>query len=235
MPDDNDVSDDTAAAGPAPTAGGGAVPASLRIDYGRASLDEADVRPDPVEQFGLWFDEARASGVAEPNAMTLATVAPDGTPSARVVLLKSFDARGFTFHTNYDSRKGRELATNPRAALCFFWQPLERQLRIEGTVERVTTEESEAYFRTRPVAAQIGAWVSQQSSPIASRAELERLQAELTQRFAAGPVPRPEHWGGMRVVPQAVEFWQGRPSRVHDRILYTRQPDGTWRRQRLSP
>jgi pyridoxamine 5'-phosphate oxidase len=211
------------------------VPGELRIDYGRASLDESDVRPDPIGQFGVWFDEARAANVPEPNAMTLATVGADGTPSARVVLLKSFDARGFTFHTNYQSRKGEELAGNPRAALCFFWQPLERQVRVEGVVERTSPEESEAYFRTRPVDAQIGAWVSQQSKPIASRAELQSLLQQLKQRFGDGPVPRPEHWGGLRVVPNAIEFWQGRPSRLHDRIVYTRQSDGTWTRQRLSP
>jgi pyridoxamine 5'-phosphate oxidase len=213
----------------------GTVPASLRIDYGRAALDESDVRADPVEQFAAWFQEAQAAAVPEPNAMTLATVAADGSPSARIVLLKGFDARGFTFHTNYDSRKGREIAASPRVALCFFWQPLERQVRIEGVAERTTPEESEAYFRTRPPAAQVGAWVSQQSAPVVSRAELERLNAELTQKFAGGPVPRPPHWGGMRVVPYAVEFWQGRPSRLHDRILYTRQSDGAWTRSRLSP
>lgn len=214
---------------------GRVIPHDLRIDYSRASLDEGDVRSHPMEQFDAWFQEANRSGVAEPNAMTLATAGLDGAPSARIVLLKAFDDRGFTFHTNYNSRKGRELAANPRAALCFHWQPLERQVRIEGTVERASPEESEAYFRTRPVAAQIGAWVSQQSAPIASRAELEKLNAELTQRFAGGVVPRPEHWGGLRVVPHAIEFWQGRPSRLHDRILYTRQPDGSWTRQRLAP
>jgi pyridoxamine 5'-phosphate oxidase len=211
------------------------VPADLRVDYARGALDERDVLADPVRQFARWFDEARAANVPEPNAMTLATAAPGGAPSARVVLLKLFDDRGFTFHTNYASRKARELAVNPRAALCIHWQPLERQVRIEGTVERVSAEESKAYFRSRPVAAQIGAWVSQQSTPIASREELEKLNRELTQRFANGPVPRPEHWGGLRVVPHAIEFWQGRPSRLHDRILYTRQPDGSWTRQRLAP
>ncbi len=187
------------------------IPQDLRVDYGRGRLDEADVAPDPFRQFGRWFDEARAAQIAEPNAMTLATADPSGAPSARVVLLKSFDERGFTFHTNYDSRKGRELAANPRAALCFYWQPLERQVRIEGTVERATREESEAYFRTRPPAAQVGAWVSQQSRPIASRAELERLQQELEQRFAGGPVPRPEHWGGLRVVPHGDRVLAGPP------------------------
>lgn len=218
-----------------PRANTGVVPPELRVDYGRAALDEADMRSDPLEQFGVWFAQARAAGVAEANAMTLATVGADGSPSARIVLLKEFDARGFTFHTNYDSRKGRELEANPRAALCFHWQPLERQVRIEGFVERASRAESEAYFRTRPVAAQIGAWVSHQSTPIASRAELEKLQHELTKRFSDGPVPLPPYWGGLRVVPHAIEFWQGRPSRLHDRILYIRQADGAWMRQRLSP
>jgi pyridoxamine 5'-phosphate oxidase len=211
------------------------VPSDLRVDYGRASLDEADVRPDPIEQFGAWFDAARAANVPEPNAMSLATVDAGGRPSARIVLLKDFDPRGFTFHTNYHSRKGRELKANPRAALCFFWQPLERQVRVEGTVERIDVADSEAYFRSRPRLAQIGAWVSQQSAPIASRADLERLNDQLTKQFEGGDVPRPEHWGGFRLMPDAVEFWQGRPSRLHDRILYTREADGTWTRRRLSP
>jgi pyridoxamine 5'-phosphate oxidase len=210
-------------------------PQDLRIDYGRGTLDDSDVRADAIEQFTDWFEAARAAGVAEPNAMTLATVDPSGSPSSRIVLLKGFDALGFTFHTNYLSRKGRELTANPRAALCFHWQLLERQVRIEGTAEKATREESETYFRTRPVEAQIGAWVSQQSQPIASRSELERLQAELTQRFSGAPVPLPEHWGGYRVIPRTIEFWQGRPSRLHDRILYSRSPNGVWQRQRLSP
>jgi pyridoxamine 5'-phosphate oxidase len=212
----------------------GTVPADLRVDYGRGRLDEADVLADPVQQFGRWFDEARAANVPEPNAMTLATVDASGAPSARVVLLKSFDARGFSFYTNYDSRKGRELAGNPRAALCFFWQPLERQVRVEGAVERVGREESEAYFQSRPRQAQIGAWVSQQSSPITSRAELERIEAELQRRFADGAVPLPDYWGGYRLAPTAIEFWQGRASRLHDRLLYTRT-DGGWALRRLSP
>jgi pyridoxamine 5'-phosphate oxidase len=218
-----------------PDAAMASVPSELRAEYARGTLDEADVSSDPLVTFARWFDDACAAKVPEPNSMTLATAGADGAPSARIVLLKGFDDRGFTFYTNYDSRKGRELAANPRAALCIHWQPLERQVRIEGTVERVSAEESEAYFRTRPVEAQIGAWVSQQSTPIASRQELERLNRELTERFAGAPVPRPEHWGGLRVVPHAIEFWQGRPSRLHDRILYTRQPDGSWRLQRLAP
>ena len=211
------------------------VPQDLRIDYGRGQLAEADAAADPVAQFGRWFADARAANVPEPNAMTVATADASGAPSARVVLLKGFDERGFAFFTNYDSRKGRELAANPRAALCFYWQPLERQVRIEGTVERVSRAESEAYFRTRPASAQVGAWASRQSSVIRSREELEQHERELAARFAGGPVPLPDFWGGFRVVPAAVEFWQGRPSRLHDRILYTRAGDGTWARQRLSP
>ena len=211
------------------------VPSDLRIDYGRGRLDEADVAADAVEQFGRWFADARAAKVPEPNAMTLATADAGGAPSARIVLLKSFDARGFTFYTNYESRKGRELAANPRAALCCFWQPLERQVRIEGTVEKVGRAESEAYFCSRPRQAQIGAWVSQQGAPLTSRAELERLEAELQARFGEGPIPLPEYWGGFRVVPTAIEFWQGRPSRLHDRLIYTVAEAGRWDVRRLSP
>jgi pyridoxamine 5'-phosphate oxidase len=213
----------------------GVIPEGLRVDYGRGRLDEADALPDPVEQFGKWFNEARAAGIPEANAMTLATAEPSGAPSARVVLLKAFDARGFAFYTNYDSRKARDLSANPRAALCFFWQPLERQVRVEGTVEKVGRAESEEYFRGRPRQAQIGAWVSQQSAPITSRAELERIEAELQARFGERPVPLPENWGGYRVVPDSIEFWQGRPSRLHDRLLYTRSPDSGWTLRRLSP
>jgi pyridoxamine 5'-phosphate oxidase len=214
---------------------GGAVAPDLRVDYGRGRLDEAEVSRDPIEQFAQWFGDAQTAGVPEANAMTLATADPSGAPAARVVLLKSFDWQGFSFYTNYDSRKGRDLAANPRAALCLFWQPLERQVRIEGSVERVGREESERYFHARPRQAQIGAWVSQQSRPITSRAELERLEAELQKRFGDGPVPLPEYWGGFRVVPHAIEFWQGRPSRLHDRLLYTRSDSGAWTIQRLSP
>lgn len=208
------------------------VPQDLRIDYGRDSLDIKDLAADPIQQFAVWFAQAQAN-VTEPNAMTLATADASGTPSARIVLLKGFDERGFCFFTNYESRKGRELDANPQAALCIYWQPLERQVRVEGSVERVSREESEAYFRTRPVSAQVGAWASKQSSVIPSRQELEQRDAELTRQFGEH-VPLPDFWGGYRVVPKAVEFWQGRPSRLHDRFRYTREGNA-WKIGRLSP
>jgi pyridoxamine 5'-phosphate oxidase len=168
--------------------------------------------------------------------MSVATADPEtGGPSVRVCLLKGFDERGFVFYTNYQSRKGRELAANPRAALCFYWQPLERQVRIEGRVEKVTREESEAYFHSRPVGAQIGAWVSHQSETLASREELDTREQELLKKFAGGPVPLPPSWGGYRVIPAKIEFWQGRPSRLHDRIEYVRTAVGGWQIRRLSP
>lgn len=210
------------------------VPQDLRIDYAKGELIESAAATDPITQFARWFDAARDAGLAEINAMTLATADAGGLPSARIVLLKGFDTAGFVFFTNYDSRKGRDLAANPRAALVFYWQPFERQVRIEGTVEKVSREESDLYFRTRPRGAQIGAWVSAQSEPIPDRQALEARTVEMEQRFTDQDVPLPDHWGGYRVVPQVVEFWQGRPSRLHDRLRYTRQ--GTaWLRQRLSP
>ena len=208
--------------------------ASLRRSYARASLGEGDVAADPIAQFLAWFDDARAAELREPNAMTLATATPDGAPSARIVLLKGVDERGFVFYTDYRSRKGDELAANPRAALVFHWAELERQVRVTGTVARVSREESEAYYRTRPVGSRIGAWASHQSRPIAGRAELEAREAELARRYADGDVPLPPHWGGYRVAPETVEFWQGRPSRLHDRLRYVRE-DGGWRVERLSP
>jgi pyridoxamine 5'-phosphate oxidase len=208
--------------------------ASLRLAYARATLGNGDVLADPIEQFRAWFEEARAAQLREPNAMTLATAAPDGAPSARIVLLKGIDARGFAFYTDYRSRKAAELEANPRAALVFHWMELERQVRVTGRVGRVTAAESEAYFATRPVGSRIGAWASHQSQVIASRAELERRESEVAARFAEGDVPLPPHWGGYRVVPESVELWQGRPSRLHDRLQYVRDGDG-WRIARLSP
>jgi pyridoxamine 5'-phosphate oxidase len=207
----------------------------MRKEYDVGSLSETDVDADPLRQFEKWFGQALAANLPDPNAMALATATPDGQPSARMVLLKTFDAAGFTFFTNYDSRKGRELTANPRAALLFFWPELHRQVRIEGTVERVSGAESDAYFRSRPLGSRLGALASSQSVVIASRQVLEERVRELAQRFPDGDVPRPPHWGGYRVCPVTIEFWQGRPDRLHDRLRYQRvQPDG-WRLERLSP
>ena len=208
--------------------------AALRTEYMRAGLQEADVGPDPIAQFEAWMGEAIAGGVSEANAMTLATASVDGTPHARIVLLKGVDPRGFTFFTNDDSAKGRELGANPRAALVFFWHELQRQVRIEGTVAQVTRAESEAYFATRPRGSQLGAWASPQSTQVESRAALDASLAAAEARFAGGDVPCPPRWGGYRVTPSAVELWQGRESRMHDRLRYVRD-GGTWRIVRLAP
>ena len=204
----------------------------LRQSYEKGVLLETEAAASPFEQFQRWFDQAVAAQVPEPNAMTLATVSASGQPSARTVLIKGADERGFTFFTNYASRKGEDLAANPRAALLFFWQPLERQVRIEGRMEQVSAEESDRYFHSRPPGSRIGAWASEQSRP-ATREELEARQREFHDRYGDQP-PRPPHWGGYRLVPDYFEFWQGRPSRLHDRLRYL--PDGQgWKIDRLAP
>jgi len=211
--------------------------ADLRREYAREALNRDQVADDPIAQFREWFAAARDAEVHEPNAMTLATAAPDGTPSARVVLLKGVDERGFQFYTNYDSRKGTELDQNPHAALVFWWAPLERQVRIEGTVERLPNEESTAYFHSRPRGSQLGAWASPQSRVVESRAVLEENLEAVEDEYEDETVPRPSHWGGYVVRPTQIEFWQGRPNRLHDRLRY-RRPDAEsrdWTLDRLAP
>lgn len=208
--------------------------ADIRTDYRKAALNETDVDADPIVQFKRWFDEAVQAQVQEPNAMCLATATPDAYPSARIVLLKGVDQRGFVFYTDFRSRKARELADNPHASLCFFWVELERQVRVIGAVQRVSTAEAESYFASRPLPSRIGAWTSHQSSVLSSRESLERELAETEARFAEGNVPLPDHWGGFRVLPEEIEFWQGRSSRLHDRIQFVRDA-GVWTKRRLSP
>jgi pyridoxamine 5'-phosphate oxidase len=207
---------------------------NLRNEYGRAELSEQHAAQDAIEQFSRWFDDANAAGVRDANAMSLATASPDGRPSARVVLLKEFDASGFVFYTNYRSRKAQELQDNPRVCALFFWVELERQVRIEGSVSRVSAEQSDRYFAQRPLEARLGAWASPQSEVIVGRGELEARLAEVRARFAGADPRRPDHWGGYRIAPVSIEFWQGRASRLHDRLLYVREPNG-WRRSRLAP
>jgi pyridoxamine 5'-phosphate oxidase len=207
----------------------------LRREYASRALGEADTDPNPIIQFRIWFDEALKSEIIDVNAMSLATATPAGEPSVRIVLLKDLDEDGFVFFTQYDSNKGRDLGLNARASLLFYWAPLERQVRITGAVTRVARTVSEAYFATRPVESQWAAWTARQSSEIATRDALEQQYAEIRRRFADRPVPCPPDWGGYRVAPERIEFWQGRPGRLHDRLLYTLQQDGTWTRVRLAP
>lgn len=207
--------------------------ADIRQTYQKFELLEDSIAADPFTQFGRWFEQALAGEVTEPTAMTLASATPDGKPSARIVLLKGYDEHGFVFYTNYASRKGHELADNPQASLLFFWPQLERQVRIEGTVAQVSAEESDAYFHSRPLGSRIGAWASQQSQPT-THAELEARTVALTASLGAHPA-RPAHWGGYRLAPSSMEFWQGRPSRLHDRLVFTRQADGSWTLVRLAP
>ncbi|CAG9462228.1 unnamed protein product [Pedinophyceae sp. YPF-701] len=209
--------------------------ADMRVDYRGGALDESDAAGDPYAQFNQWMQDAVDAGVPEANAVALGTADGEGRPSVRMVLLKGVEAdRGFVFYTNYDSRKGGELAANPRAALCFFWEPLQRSVRIEGDVEQLPPAESDAYFHSRPVGSQIGAWVSRQSTVLQGRGELEARERELKEKYGDGPVDRPPHWGGYLVRPRAVEFWAGRQSRLHDRLRYKAQ-DGKWTIERLSP
>jgi pyridoxamine 5'-phosphate oxidase len=208
--------------------------ADIRKEYMKESLSEGDVELDPYLQFARWWKEALASDIEEVNAMTLATAGADGRASARIVLLKDYDHRGFVFFTNYNSRKGREIASNPWGTLLFFWKELERQVRIEGRIEKVDEKESEDYFRSRPEGSKIGAWSSPQSEVIDDRRVIEENVRKISAKFQGSDIPRPPHWGGYRLLPDQIEYWQGRPSRLHDRILYIKE--GTnWRIQRLAP
>jgi pyridoxamine 5'-phosphate oxidase len=208
--------------------------ADIRRDYKRETLDEAQVADDPVEQFDKWWKEALSSEIEEVNAMTLATATKDGIPSARIVLLKDYDERGFVFFSNHKSQKGQELELNAHAALVFFWKVLERQIRIQGAVEKIDAAESDTYFFSRPAGSRIGAWASPQSAVIENRKLLEENVERYKKQFDED-IPRPPHWGGYRVIPSVIEFWQGRSNRLHDRIRYTKQSNGTWKKERLAP
>lgn len=207
----------------------------LRRSYTLRNLVEAEVPSDPIQQFQTWLNEAIAANVTEPNAMTLATATTDGTPSARIVLLKGVDEQGFVFYTNYQSRKGQELTQNPKAALVFWWGDLERQVRVEGSIDLVSPEEADDYFHSRPVGSQLGAWASEQSQVIPNREVLEQRLQDLDAQYQNQQIPRPAHWGGYRLAPYRIEFWQGRPNRLHDRLVYQRHRDGQWSMTRLAP
>jgi pyridoxamine 5'-phosphate oxidase len=207
----------------------------IRTDYNMSPLSESEINSDPVVQFSKWMKNALATDIIEPTAMILATSGSNGLPSSRMVLLKDYSASGFVFYTNYESRKGKELLTNPQAALVFWWGVLHRQVRIEGKVEKVTDQESDEYFYSRPRGSQIGAWASRQSKIIRDYSELEKDYRKLENKFMNKPVPRPSFWGGFRVIPSRIEFWQGRPNRLHDRLCYFKQKSGKWIISRLSP
>ena len=210
-------------------------PASSRYEHAAAGLRRRDLDPDPIKQFGNWFTAAIEAGIRDVNAMSLATAGRDAKPSVRIVLLKGFDQDGFVFFTNYESEKGRQLEANPNAALGFYWIELDRQIRISGPVGRTSREESERYFRSRPLGSQLGAWASRQSEVIDGRRVLDARMAEATERYGKDPIPLPPHWGGYRLEPITIEFWQGRPNRLHDRFRYTRQSDDRWLIDRLAP
>ncbi len=209
--------------------------ADLRKEYKLRNLDEADISDNPISLFSVWWDDAIHSQIDEVNAMTLATVKTDGTPTGRVVLLKGYDENGFVFYTNYESDKGKELVQNNKACLIFYWKELERQVRITGTVVKNSDAENDEYFNSRPEGSKIGAWSSPQSSPIKDRSVIEKNVLKFQEQFKDKPVTRPPHWGGYKVIPTSIEFWQGRPSRLHDRILYTLQADESWKIERLAP
>ena len=208
---------------------------SIRREYQLKSLSEQDVTSDPIKQFSIWWDEAVSAEIDEVNAMTLSTVKSDGIPASRIVLLKGYDERGFVFYTNYESNKGKQISENASVSLLFFWKEVERQVRIQGICERVSAEESDAYFYSRPLGSQLGAWASPQSQVIETRAILESKAAELELQYRDVKIPRPPHWGGLRVMPIELEFWQGRNNRLHDRIVYTKTPTENWEIKRLAP
>ncbi len=209
--------------------------ADIRKDYMLKSFLETDAKADAIEQFSAWWQDAVSSEIDEANALTLCTASADGKPSGRIVLLKGYDTDGFVFFTNYNSNKGKELADNPQACLVFFWKELERQVRVDGSIEKISAEENDAYFFSRPIGSQIGAWASPQSSIIKSREVIEKNVAKYEKEFTGNPISRPEHWGGYRLVPKSIEFWQGRPSRLHDRLQYTLKENGQWKIERLAP